>query len=234
MKTLKIFLTLLFLTSVTTCKKWEGVPIEFHDPQEILSLAGVLPLELINAFGEEHIHFGPMPPDLNGISFKVEGMTYDTCIRYIFGPGGEIMISPTAPPTHEGTHYYHHFWNYVEQLSQHKLKTVDPSGNIFVRTNDTIYIIGHDSVFSAYYRETILEPQSGQPTNYIIFSGTVLRDKKTNQFIGIKDYRLGKMIKSYAYQPEIPSYAPGTIEVKKHEGIAYPYDWDTRTQRHHP
>lgn len=212
---------------VSACDKWEGIPLVFQDPQEILYLEEVLPSELIYAFGEEHIHFGPNPPDLDSITFKVEGMTYDTCIRYIYGPNGESMIAPTAPPTYDGTRYYYHFWNHTEMLSSHKLKTIDPSGNTFIRTNDSTYIIGHDSVFTAYYTETILEPHSGNPTNYIILSGTVVRDKKTNAFLGIKNYRIGKMIKGYHHQPEIPSYAPGTIEVKRHDEFCARYVWDT-------
>ena len=227
MKTIRVWFILLLLSMLTSCQKWEGIPLEIKDPQDIQSLSEVLPEDLIYAFGEEHIHFGPTPPDLTDISFKVEGLTYDSCLRYIFGPNGETILSPTAPPTHEGTLYYHHFWNHEEQIAQHKLKTIDPSGNIFIRSNDSTFIIGHDSVFTAYYQETILEPQSGNPTNHIILSGTIVRDPVTKQFVGIRNYRMGKMIKCYDHQPEIPSYAPGTIEVKKHEGISLSFEWDT-------
>ena len=226
MKSISLIGLFLSLVCITACNKWQGIPLEFQDPQDTQFLEEVLPSSLIQAFGEEHIHFGPLPPNLEEISFKVEGMTYDTCVRYIFGPNGEVMLSPTAPPTHEGTLYYHHFWNQKEQIAQHKLKTSDPSGNIFIRTNDTIYLIGHDSVFTAYCQETIPEPQSGNPTNYIIISGTVVRDPKDNTFVGIRNYRMGKMIISYKQQPDIPSYAPGTIEIKKHDGISFYYEWD--------
>lgn len=229
---MKILSLLFCLSWITACNKWEGIPIEFHDPQDIMFLEEVLPIELIHAFGEENIHFGPAPPNLNDITFKTEGMDYDTCIRYIFGPNGETMLSPTAPPTYDGTLYYYHLWNHQEQLSSHKLKTVDPSGNTFIRTNDSTYVIGHDSAFTAYYQETILEPHSGNPTNYIIISGIVLRDPTTDEFIGIKHYRMGKMIKCYDHQPEIPSYAPGTLEVKRHDALCPRYVWDTIQNRH--
>ena len=205
--------------------------MDFNDLQDIPILSDVIPQELLDAFGEENVNFGPKPPNLSDLSFMVNGLDYVYCKRYIFGPNGTYMLSPTDPPTHEGTLYYHHFSNHWEHLSHHKLKTIDPSGNIFIRSNDSTFIIGHDSLFTAYFQETIEEPHSGNPTNFILISGTLVIDTTAHDsIIGIRNYRIGKLIKDYERQPEIPSYAPGTIEVKIHEGISLPCVWDTIRQ----
>lgn len=200
--------------------------MDFSDPQEIFPILEVLPQDLVDAFGEENIHFGPTPPNMNDISFQVDGLNYVTSIRYLFGPSDddEYILSTAAPPTYDATQYYHHFKNAIGNMAQHKLKTIDPSHNIFTRDNDTIYLIGQGSSFTAYYTETIQEEASGNPTNYIIISGTLVTDEKG--FVGVKDYRIGKKIKKYERRPVTPSYAPGTIEVKTHEGLSPQVSWD--------
>lgn len=229
-KTWHLF-ALLFLSLFISCEEWEGIPMDFSDPQEIMPVLNVLPEELVTAFGEEHIHFGALPPDLSDISFKVEGMDYVTSIRYLFGPTDDdpYILSPTTPPSYDATLYFHHFMDQKESLAQHRLKTIDASQNIFIRDNDTVYVIGQNNQFTAYYTETIDDDDAGIPTNYMIVSGTLVRDENTQAVLGIKDYRIGKMIKSYEHHPRVPSYAPGTLEVKTHIGLSPYYVWDTLT-----
>ena len=229
MKNLRSIILLLCLIPFVSCEDWTGINMDFSDPQEVLPILDALPQDLVDAFGVEYINFGPTPPNLSDFSFKVEGLNYVSSKRYLFGPtdDDEYILSTTNPPTYDATIYYHHFMDQTERLSKHKLKTVDASQNIFLRSNDTVYIIGHDSLFTAYYTETIPDPQSGNPSNHIIVSGTVVLDKNTDEFIGIRNYRIGKKIKSYDHRPEVPSYAPGTIEIKKHDELSLKHIWDT-------
>jgi len=231
MKRLRIVLVLLFLPFVS-CEDWIGIDADFTDPQEVTPMLEYLPQDLLDAFGEEYINFGPTPPDLSDISFKVNGLDYVTSIRYLFGPtdDDEYIISTTDPPTYDATIYYHHFMEQTEHIAKHNLKTIDPNNNIFFRHNDTVYVIGHDSLFTAYYQETIQDSLAGYPTNYIILSGTLVRDSGTQAFIGIRNYRIGKKIKKYLYRPIAPSYAPGTIEVKTHQELSPAHVWDTIPQ----
>jgi len=229
MKRSRLVAVLLILLGFVSCEGMDGIDADLTDPQEVKSMMDFLPQDLLDAFGEENINFGPTPPDLSGVSFKVNGMDYVTSIRYLFGPtdDDEYIISTTTPPTYDATIYYHHFMDQTEHISKHNLKTVDASQNIFTRHNDTIYIIGHAPYFTAYYLETIQDSLSGRPTNYIILSGTLVTDPETQEFVGVRDYRIGKKIRNYEYRPITPSYAPGTIEVKTHEGLSPAHVWDT-------
>lgn len=223
---------LLSLFSLLSCEDWIGIEPDFTDPQEVQSIADALPQELLDAFGEENIHFGPTPPDISDLSFKVEGLDYEFSKRYLFGPtlDDPYILSHATPPTYDATIFYHHFMKQTEHIAQHKLKTIDPSQNILTRHNDTVYVIGHDSFFTVYYQETIHESSLGIPTNYIIISAELAHDT-THQIIGVKNYRIGKLIKSVESLPITPSYAPGTIEIKQHLETSPVYLWDTIPQR---
>lgn len=230
-----LFLSLFMITSCT-----DGINIDVNDPQHIEFIEVAIDQNLIEAFGEENIHFGHTPPSLEGISFKVVGMDYDTCIRYIFNvnPNEPPILSHTDPPTYDGSTNYHHFYNHIDNIASHKLKTIDSHNDTYTRENDVVYVIGNanSNQFTAYYEEELQEEGSGYPSNGILVSGklefttdTIISANDTvykKKFIGVKDYRLGKKILRYKERPSIPSYAEGTIEVKKHPGLAPAVDWD--------
>lgn len=230
MKKANSLLVLLFsLVMMASCSK-DGVDIDVIDPQHVEFINIVIDQDLIDAFGEEYLHFGHTPPNLEGISFKVRGMDYDTCIRYIFNaqdPDAPPIQSHTDPPTYDGSTNYHHFFDHAENISHHKLKTIDPYNDTYIRENDTVYVVGVDDsqYFTAYYEEIIKEEGSGHPTNGIIISGKLEYDDQ-GVFIGISNYRIGKKILSYREHPTKPSYAQGTIEIKTHSGLAPAEDWD--------
>ena len=236
-------LSFLFLSLVmaTSCSE-EGIDIEVYDPQHVVFIHGLdnegnifIDQDLIDAFGEENIHWGHTPPSLEGISFKIKGMDYVTCIRYIFNidPTQPPIQSHADPPTYDGSFNYHHFYHHTENIASHKLKTIDTHGDTYIREEDTVYIIGNekDLCFTAYYEEEIKEEGSGRPTNAILISGTLVYDDKGN-FLGINNYRIGKKILSFKERPTpnaqgvIQSYAEGTIEVKTHLGMAPAEEWD--------
>ncbi len=235
MKKTSLFATLLLgLTLLMACSEEEGLTIDLIDPQQVEfvdDFFGEDNMDLVQAFGVDNIHFGHTPPNMEDISFYVEGMDYDTCIRYIFDiyNNNEPTLSHAIPPSYDASRNYHHFYNYIENISSHKLKTVDAYNDSYIRTNDSTFILGdaETNCFTAYYEEEIQEEGTGFPTNGILISGTLVYDN-TGTFVGVNNYRIGKKIIRYKEHPTIPSFAQGTIEVKTHEGMA-PYQlWDTR------
>ena len=235
-KLLTIFLLPCLLFFLSSCKKkGVGLEIDFHDPQEIPTINHFFEdadaWELIKHFGEENIYFGNTPPNLNDISFLVNGMKYEYTERYSFDLDADDPLHAdfipitTSPPTYDASKEYHHFFDQDESRIWHKIKTQDSQGNDFVRKYK-YYVIGHDSLFTAYYKETITDEGSGRPTCAIIFSGIVRLDKN-GQFAGISNFRYGKQFISYEKLPAIANYAPGTIFIKTHDALCIPLTWDT-------
>lgn len=208
------------------CGAHDGIDFSFHEPHAVANVMETIPEDLVEAFGEEHFHFGPNPPDLNDLSFKVDGLQYVKAIRYVFGPDGTPIPSQAEMPPMDMTRYLHHFYDADRSFAGHRLKTIDPSNNQFLRQNDTVFVIGNNQNFTAYYIDSIQEYASGNPVNAVIVSGVIQRDS-LGQFLGIDHYRIGKKILRYGHQPAVPSYAPGTIEVKQHESLCPAFEWDT-------
>ena len=231
MKKAHAFIVILtcLLWATVSCNKEEGVTIDVIDPQFIDFVDVVIDDDLIEAFGAEHIYFGHTPPDIEGLSFYVQGMDYVLCKRYIFDTynNNEPILSHADPPTYDGTRNWHHFYNHLENTSSHKMKSIDTHNDTYIRENETVYILGiADSLtFTAYYEEVLQEEGSGHPTNGILISGRLVYDNN-GTLIGVKDYRIGKKILRYQEHPTTPSYAQGTIEIKEHEGVAPITDWD--------
>ena len=211
---------------LSRCEEHDGIDFDFHKPHEVANVMETIPEDLVEAFGEEHFHFGTNPPNLKDLSFKVEGLQYVKAIRYVFGPNGNPVLSHAEMPPMDMTRYLHHFYNTDGSLSGHRLKTIDPSNNQFLRQNDTVFVIGNHQNFTAYYIDSIQEYASGNPVNAVIVSGVIQLDS-LGQFVGIEHYRIGKKILRYGHLPAAPSYAPGTIEVKQHEGLCPAFIWDT-------
>lgn len=218
---------------LSRCKDHDGIEFDYHEPHSVTNVMEMIPEDLVSAFGEEHFHFGINPTDLKDISFKVDGLQYVEAIRYIYGPDGNPVLSHAEMPPMDMTRYLHHFYNIDGSISSHRLKTIDPSNNQFLRQNDTVFVIGDSLNFTAYYIDSILEYASGNPVNAVIVSGMIQLDS-LGQFLGIDHYRIGKKILRYGHQPTVPSYAPGTIEVKQHEGLCPAFIWDTRQQSSKP
>lgn len=219
---------------LSCCKEHDGIDFDFYEPQTVVSILDTIPEDLVEAFGEEYFHFGPTPPNLSNLSFLVDGLQYVKAIRYVFGPEGTPVPSQAEMPPMDMTRYLHHFYSSTGGISSHRLKTIDPSNNQFLRQNDTVFIIGNGPYFTAYYIDSIQEYSSGNPVNAVIVSGVIQSDNITGAFLGIDHYRIGKKILSYGHIPTVPSYAPGTIEVKQHEGLCPAYEWDTIPHRTNP
>lgn len=226
---LPFLLLLLFGWLMTSCEGYDGIRFDFQEPHAVAHILDTLPEDLVEAFGEEHFHFGPNPPSLEDLSFKVDGLKYVKAIRYIFGPDGTPFLSHAEMPPMDMTRYLHHFYHASTGFSSHRLKTIDPSNNQFLRQNDTVFVIGNGHNFTAYYIDSIQEYSSGNPVNAVIISGTLVWENDT-VFKGIENYRIGKKILRYGHLPTTPSYAPGTIEIKEHEGLCPAFEWDNLQQ----
>lgn len=230
MKKLKFLTAILALSFGFYCCDREAIDFDFSDPQEVEKVSNTLQNndDLIEHFGEEYIHFGPVPPNLEGLSFKVTGMEFDYCQRYIFGPneGDPDIQSHADPPTYEASIYHHHFFQQVQGISKHRLKSIGPHGDTYIKENDTVYVIGSGHDFTAYYIERVTEEGSGNPTNAVLISGTLKYDDQ-GHILGVEHYRIGKKILDYEYRPTINSYAKNTTEIKRHDGLSPCYEWDT-------
>lgn len=233
MKQLKYFIVLLLgLVMASSCSK-SGVDLNINDPQDVEFL-NMLPQDLVEAFGEQNIYFGHTPPDLEGISFKVKTMNYVYCLRYLFNPDPSLPPIPyhADPPDYDGSTNYHHFYDFEGNIANHKLKTVDPGLNTFIR-EDTVFVIGNTDLnhFTVYYEEELKEEGSGYPTNGILISGTLVYNEQ-GVFIGVKNYRIGKKILRYKERPApnqdgiIKAFEKGTIEIKTHAELAPAENWD--------
>lgn len=222
---------LLSLLMMASCSK-KGVDINIDDPQDIEFLQ-IIDTALLNAFGEEHIHFGHTPPNIEGLSFLVDSMEYVVCNRYKYHPiTHEIILSTyNGPEDYDPSKYYHLFQHHHLNLSSHTLLSIGSGGadDTYKRYNDKVFIIGTGQKFTAYYEEKPSMPY--RPTFGILISGELVNDDQGHP-VGIKNYRYGKMYMEY--QDQIPYnanvYLVNSVEVKKHlRTIAPCFDPDTCT-----
>lgn len=219
-----IFLSLLMMAS---CSK-SGVDINFNDPQHI-DFLDIIPPDLVEAFGQENIHWGHTPPNLNNVCFYLDGLKYKVCKHYIYGQNHEPVISNSQFDS-DPIKYYHCFFNHVENIASDSLLYYAPGEDRFMMAYDTVYVIGSEkdsSVFTAYF----IERSNGRyhPINGILISGTFFKDTiidttfhNNNNIIdtiileGIKNFRMGKKI--IEYRDPLPAildvYLPGSIDVK--------------------
>lgn len=212
-----------------------AISIDFNDPQEVETIQEALQQndDLVELFGEDNIYFGPNPPSLNDICFRVNGMFYDTCIRYIFdiNNGNQIIQSHATTAPYDASVNTHLFYDHVQCIAKHKIKTRDSHSNTYLLDLDNAYIIGHDTLFTTYYVGKI--EGNGDPTVAMLISGTLVFDTiktstpPTIEFKGVRNYIFGKKILKYDYQPT-QAPAPGTIEIKKHPGLSPSCEWDDK------
>ena len=229
----KTIVFLMFLGLTWCFHSCTAVDFDFDDPQDIEAIHEEFffenenNMDLVELFGEENIHFGPVPPSFgDSICFKVDGLFYDTCVRYVFGPDGNPFPSHTAPPTYDPSTNVHLFYDHVQCIFKHKIRIYDTFNNIYFQEIDTAYIIGHDSLFTTYYVGNFAG--NGNPKVAMIISGTLVFDTIAPDsvvFKGVRDYLFGKKILGYETQPT-NAYAPDTIEIKKHPGLSPSINWN--------
>lgn len=228
---LLVFVALLGILGMNACSDMEGIDLDFHDPQHIQWVEKVIDDELLEAFGEENIHFGHTPPNLEGISFIVDQLLYDTCVRYRpVTINGVTEIKPSFNnPGLENSVYKHHFFDHTENVTHSRMYVEDHSyGNNSLADCDTAFITGSGNDFTIYFVEHIVSEQGGNPTWAYIISGTLKQDN--TGMTGISNYRIGKKILEIEFRPTA-GYYPGTYMIL-HPHTAnpdiLPYEaWDT-------
>ena len=235
MKTIRFFA--LFIGLALGFSACSPLDIDFNNAQELVSIQDEFTFEdlngnliqnndLVELFGEQNIHFGPIPPSWkDSICFTVNGMEYGPCKRWIYGPNNTTMPSGAASPegSWDGSIVSHLFYDQNQCVFKHKMETQDTYHNVHNMDLGKVYLIGHDSLFTTYYQGKI-EDGNGNPTVIILISGTMAFDSHTGEFLGVKDYLFGKKILDYEYQPT-QAFAPNTIEIKKHSGLSPKSEW---------
>ena len=215
---------LLSLVMMASCSK-SGVDINIDDPQDIEFLQ-IIDTALLNAFDEQYIHFGHTPPQFDNLSFLVDSMEYVVCKRYKYHPVYHTPVLSTfnGPGDYDPSEYYHLFYHHLNHLSSHTLLSIGSGGadDTYKRNNDKVYIIGSGQSFTAYYEEHPDMPF--HPTFGILISGTIVNDS-LGRFVGIKDYRYGKMYMGYEETPPFGAnvYLENSVEVKENRKVLAPY-----------
>lgn len=228
---------LIALISLSACHGWDdGISIDIHDPQHIEWVEDIIDEDLLNALnvlsaqnGINYIHFGHTPPNLDKISFIVDTLWYDTCIKYL--PDGNISYKN---PGSEIAEYKHHFFDHVENMVHQKLHIHNKAYQTdFLADCDSTFIIGNGNNFTAYFKQTHLSEQQGNPTYAYLVSGTLIYDT-VKEFYGVTNYRIAKKIVATDPDPA-PYYCKGTLMVLRpyRQNDTIPFrTWDTLTGKH--
>jgi len=209
----------MILMSCTYKEGEEDYPIVFNDLQNITYITKYIDQNLLVFFGEENINFGDTPPNIVS-EFVANKNIYDTAVSVItWGDHDTTLVGYPPSGLPQATDFYHKFYEQDGGLSKYICMTIDKTtGDTIVRHVDTIFIIGHDSLFTAYYHETTSDP--GTPTNQIIISG-----RKTAN--GIADYKYGIKIIKHENPELVNGFKAGTLFVftQKDNALAPYYDW---------
>lgn len=211
----------------------DGVEFNFNDPQHIQWVEDIIDQDFLDALndlsvqsGIVYIHFGHTPPNLDSISFIVDTLLYDTCIKFL--PDGHISSNK---PDQELASYKHHFSDQVGNIIREKIQFYDIAYQKSIEAkSDTTYIIGSGNDFTAYFKKKSISPEHGNPTYAYLVSGTLVYDTIPKP-IGVVNYRIAKKIIATDPDPA-PYYCKGTLMVLKpyHENDTIPFiNWDTDT-----
>ena len=206
-------LTLLVLLAFTSClKEGDNASILLNDPQDIPLITEYLPVDLLEVFGEENVHFGDQPPVID--------MEFVANHEY----AAIVMDSPNHPQIGEisGNLHYHKFSGQYLQVADYFRMTTDELAfeEYPCKLISPVYISGRGNNFSVYYYEA---PQTfGLPEYAVVLSGTVTND-------GIKDYRYGYKIMKYNDTVNFDPYQHYPVNsifvFKDHDGLAQKETW---------
>ncbi|MBO7084069.1 MAG: hypothetical protein J6W30_09510 [Bacteroidales bacterium] len=205
---------LLLLIGLSACSD-DGIDINVNDPQHIPWVEDLIDPDLLNAIGVENIYFGHTPPNIDSLSFIVEKLEYDTCIRYrkITIMGVDTIMPSYNNPGLENSVYKHHFFNCNENIAGYKMHIKAHTGDESFITTDSIFVIGYGNNFTAYYQKKLFSEKEGNPTWAYLITGTVEYDS-TNKILGVSNYHIGKKILAIDFPPT-QGYYPGTLMYMK-------------------
>lgn len=221
------------LAGLCSCGK-TGIDIDISDPQEIQRVDSIVDDDLlkafVKAFGEESIHFGHTPPNIDGISFILEGLVYDSLITVhrIILPTGETRIdtSKSSGGGYENAVYKHHFFDQVGSIARQKFyRKAHNQPEPVISTIHPTYIIGSGNDFSAYYCIQTNSPEEANPIWAYLISATIVDGPDSDS---IANCKIGKKIIHTNGDP-IAGYYEGTIRIM-HPLDTLPIpcvEWDT-------
>ncbi|MBR5652242.1 MAG: hypothetical protein IKW93_08535 [Bacteroidales bacterium] len=182
-----------------------------NDPQNIESITEYMPKDLLDYFGEENVNFGDYPPKID--------YTFSSKHKYVF----TNLNTPNAPQPGQISPVirYHKFHNQYLAIADYVSTTSEQMHSYPSNPNDSVspvYIIGHDSFFTAYFYEE--SQAAGRPTWAIVISGKITDS-------GISNYRYGYQIMSYAESPPPENVYPekSIFIFEDEDGLAEYTNW---------
>ena len=193
------------MLSLTSCLKEGDTTVLVNDPQEVPFITDYLPEDLLELFGEEHVHFGDQPPVVN-MEFKSQHEFVATNLQPPYAP----QIGGLSPIT-----YYHKIRQQYLQIADYISMN---SEETHCRLISPVYLTGNDNDFTVYYYET---PQTeGSTEHAVLMSGTLTPS-------GIKNFRYGYKIMRYNDSVVSPlAYPANSIFIfKDWDGVAEAYSW---------
>ena len=206
-KTVFISLTVL----LASCMGPGNDTILVNDPQNIESITDYMPKDLLDYFGEENVNFGDYPPKIDH--------TFSSKHKYVF----TNLNTPNAPQPGQISPVirYHKFHNQYLAIADYVATTSEqmhfnPSSPY--DSVSPVYIIGHDSLFTAYFYEE--SQAAGNPTWAVVISGKITD-------CGISNYRYGYQIMSYAESPTPENVYPvnSIFVFEDEDGLAEYTNW---------
>ena len=218
-----IILSLLFL-AVVSCQKKEDVEPLDYSVQVIPDIATVLHdhYDLISTMNElGQLHFGDTPPQLSKLIADTTGQQQDTLLGFC----GDHLKSEKYIPSDPNNPYTQGMFVNISKnqflfFDQHKgisslyfrSPKLDSGPDMhFIEKatcHDSIFIMGTDSLFTAYYFQDLKRDIVNMPNSnpdLIVKQAVILSGKVTDN--GIKDLYFG--IKVYGYSNTL-NFTPGT------------------------
>lgn len=169
-------LIMLVLLGFSACLKEEGKSsILFNDPQDIPLITEYLPMDLLQLFGEENIHFGDRPYNLD-----MEFVSKHKYVAVSTSAENHPPVGTTSPIKH-----YHKISQKYLQIADYYSMTQEET---YCHLISPVYLTGSDTAFTAYYFEQ--PATAGSPVHAVLFSG-----RKSSA--GVMDFRYGYKIVRY-------------------------------------
>lgn len=259
---LPFIVLLLILTGLHACSGWtDGVDLIIDDPQAMPWVEDIIDDSLLNIIDNNNvnfeIHFGHTPPNLDSVSFIIDQLWYDTCIRYrmVHHPFlGDTVMPSYNNPGFESSVYKHHFYDPYGSMIHQTFYIRDHMGNESMIEADSTFVIGSGNDFTVYFKFDIDSQKEGYPTWAYLISGTLeytydttVKITKTDtivsikkRLLGVSDYHIGKKImRTDPENPPTQGYYQGTLMfLRPYQSLASdtikPYTvWDTITPKSH-
>ena len=204
-RTALVLNALLVCFAMTSCLKEGEKTILVNDPQDIPFITEYLPVDLLNLFGEENVHFGDQPPVIN-LEFKSMHQYVATNLQPPFAP----QVGQLSPITH-----YHKINQQYLQIADYISMT---SEETYCKVISPVYLTGRCNDFTVYYHEA---PQTdGHPEHAVLFSGTLTHS-------GVRNLRYGYKILKYndSIVPLTVYPASSIFIFKDYDGMAEACTW---------